>query len=111
MAKKLNIHENNIIDLYEDDKENLWVASDNGWLYEINFSTDKINAYSLDKWKEEKPIVEVAQLIKSENGLWVGTSHGVFNFDWKTRSFEQLKGSAEHHARAKGLQKAQKGAY
>jgi len=88
------IQENNVIDFYEDEQENLWVASDNGQLYELNFATNEIHTYSLDKWKGKKPIVEIAQIIDHKNGLWIGTSHGIFNFDFTTHNFEQLKGTA-----------------
>ena len=96
MARVSKIQQNNVIDFYEDEQEHLWVASDNGQLFEINPATNKINTYSLDKWKGEEPIVEIAQMVDHKNGLWMGTSHGVFSFDFTTHTFEQLKGTAAY---------------
>jgi len=101
--KALDLQTRNIIDLYEDAQGIIWVATNDGDLVEIDQVNDKIKSYSLDKWDTKIKKVQIAQIHGGQNqNIWVGTTHGVFNFDLDTRRFEQLKGTIGYNINSMG---------
>ncbi len=93
---ELGLQQRNIIDFHEDEKENLWIATDDGSLVKIDFKTDEITEFSLDAFKSDSnQVIGIDKIIATNNQyLWVATSKGLFNFNFSTQKFEHFEKTA-----------------
>ena len=84
------IGENEVYNVYDDSKGNLWVCTLGNGLFRINLSDKSIKNYK--NTSSEFSIISntVRDVINDSNGqLWVATDKGICAFDYKTDKFKK----------------------
>lgn len=72
-----------ITDIYEDDKLNLWVATNGNGLFLVNFRTGEKQQYL-----QNEVINKIFE--DSRNEFWLATGNGLINFNRETKSYLRL---------------------
>lgn len=90
---KDGIPKDKIVALYLDQKQNLWIGTEESGIYQLNTKSGKVKVY----YKSNNSLGDkINSITGTENTVWVGTENGVLVFDLKS-------GKSKLYNTAKGL--------
>lgn len=92
-----DIQNKNINDLIEDSADNLWIATDDGFLYKFNQESEQLNEYYLETVHGTGMNMIVES--KKQQKLYLATFDGIYSFDLINKNFELIEGTMEFSSR------------
>jgi len=85
------IPSDNILKLFKDRGNNIWIVSGGGYLSEFNYKTQEFTSYKIVSSNEYSGL-EILSLCEDNSGnFWIGINKGLLNFSKKSGEFSDRK--------------------
>lgn len=96
------IHQKNISHIIEDERQHLWLSTDDGFLFQYQPLQNKLTKYALQDFQAELHKTGITYFIKDpqRQQLLLASTKGIYSFDLKTKTFQLLNGTDNFTSRS-----------